>query len=304
MPDRIDAAPLRYRYVDAPHGQIHLAEAGEGESLLLLGGAPRSGRQFETLIPFLSGRHRLIVPDMPGFGNSAALPEGMTIEDVAAALVAMLDNLGIERTHLFGLHSGAKVAAALAAEAPGRIASVIIAGKSHSIIPDKEERARVMRAMVARLYYADGADEGFETVRGWAATQRALNGYWWDDALFTAADVKATLRGIERKIVDDLLGHRAAPAFYAANFAFDFADAVSRIATPALILEISDDREDGALGRQGERLRAYLPSAKLRTLPDVDPSALGVHADPALLADMVGQFIASIAPFRESRMSG
>ncbi|SCW69951.1 Pimeloyl-ACP methyl ester carboxylesterase [Sphingobium faniae] len=281
----------RYCYVDGPYGQIHVAQTGAGPPLVLLGGAPRSSRQFATLTPFLSAGHHIIMPDMPGFGNSAPMARDAGISGVAAAIVAALDGLGIGRAHLFGLHSGAKVAAALAAEHPARCASIVIAGKSHSLIPEMDHRAQVMRAIVDPLYFSHGADEAFSTVRGWAAASRSLTSCWWDDALFREQEPDAALRAVEAKVVDDLLGRRHAAAFYEANFAFDFADAVTRISAPALIVEIVSDREDAEYGRQGLRLRACLPAADMRTVPDIDPSGLGVHADPAGLAVIVSDFV-------------
>ncbi|MHA3795375.1 alpha/beta fold hydrolase [Sphingomonas sp. YL-JM2C] len=294
MPEPAPAAAIRHHYADGPHGQVHVAVAGAGAPLVLLGGAPRSGRQFEALVPFLAGRHRMIMPDMPGFGNSAPIPDGAGLSEVARSIVAVLDGLKIDRAHLFGLHSGAKVSAALAAEAGGRCSSVVIAGKSHSLIPDMARRAEVMRAIVEGLYFADGADEGFDSLRGWAAAGRVLSRYWWDDALFRAEDVPTALRAVEARVIDDLLGRRNARAFYEANFTFDFADAVRRIAVPAMILEITGDREDAVYGRQGERLRALLPTARMENLPDVDPAGLGVQADPAALARLIGDFIAGV----------
>lgn len=46
---------VRYRYADTPLGQLHYAEAGEGEPIVLLHQTPRSLDEFAELQPLLAG---------------------------------------------------------------------------------------------------------------------------------------------------------------------------------------------------------------------------------------------------------
>ena len=287
---------MRRSYVDSAFGQLHVTEAGgPGPVLLLLGGAPRSGRQFEPLLPLLASRFRLIAPDLPGFGNSAPAPAGTGMEAIARCLADVLDACGAASAHVYGLHSGAKVAAALAAQASGRVGRLVLAGKSHSLIPDQASRNAAMRRIVLKRYFADGAGlfDGPDAIRGWAAAQRNMAAVAWDDTLFRAADTGLALRAIEARMVDDILARRHVAGFYEANFAFDLAAAVRRIAAPTLVLEITSPGEDEAIGRQGQALRALIPGARLAELPEQEASGIFLHAGLAPTAALLAEFLSA-----------
>ena len=64
----------RWREVEGLKGFYREAGPEDGDTLLLLHGFPSSSRMFDTLIPLLADRYRLIAPDFPGFGQSDAPP--------------------------------------------------------------------------------------------------------------------------------------------------------------------------------------------------------------------------------------
>lgn len=88
------------------HGDISFLHGGEGPALLFLHGVPGSARAWEAVVTRLNdGRRRLIVPDLLGFGGSDDADD-LHAEAQAAALIELLDGLGIARatviTHDFG----------------------------------------------------------------------------------------------------------------------------------------------------------------------------------------------------------
>lgn len=115
-----------YGYVKVPGGQVHYAEQGTGPAVLLLHQTPRSHDEFRELLPLLAADHRVLALDMPGFGNSTALPAPQHIEDYARGVLAALDALGVDRTAVVGHHTGGVVAVELAAAAPDRITAVVL----------------------------------------------------------------------------------------------------------------------------------------------------------------------------------
>ncbi|WP_290056456.1 alpha/beta fold hydrolase [Amycolatopsis solani] len=117
---------VEYGYATVPGGQVHYAEQGSGPAVLLLHQTPRSLDEFRELQPLLAGEHRVIALDMPGFGNSTALPAPQRIEDYARGVLAALDALGVDRTAVVGHHTGGVVAVELAAAAPDRITAVVL----------------------------------------------------------------------------------------------------------------------------------------------------------------------------------
>jgi pimeloyl-ACP methyl ester carboxylesterase len=97
--------------------------AGTGEPLLLLHGIGSTHDDFAALRPRLDAEYRVLAPDLPGHGRSAALPHRPTVAAIADAVTADLDELGIDRVHVLGNSIGARIALELAAR--GRARSVV-----------------------------------------------------------------------------------------------------------------------------------------------------------------------------------
>jgi pimeloyl-ACP methyl ester carboxylesterase len=88
--------------------------AGSGDPLLLLHGIGSTHDDFAALRPRLDAQHRVLAPDLPGHGRSAALPGRPTIAAIADAISADLDELGVEGVHVLGNSIGARIALELA----------------------------------------------------------------------------------------------------------------------------------------------------------------------------------------------
>ena len=97
-----------------PSQNIILAHdrAGSGEPLVLVHPLGADRGVWEPVMDRLIARHDVIAMDMPGFGQSAALPAEVppTAAGIAAAIVATLDSLGVPRAHVAGISLGAWVA--------------------------------------------------------------------------------------------------------------------------------------------------------------------------------------------------
>jgi pimeloyl-ACP methyl ester carboxylesterase len=52
-------------------GHIHYRLAGNGEIVVLLHGWPQHSLQWHSVAPRLAERYRVLVPDLPGCGDSA-----------------------------------------------------------------------------------------------------------------------------------------------------------------------------------------------------------------------------------------
>jgi pimeloyl-ACP methyl ester carboxylesterase len=272
---------MRKGYADTALGQLHFVEDGKGAKLTLLGPAPRSWRVFVGLISLLAARLHVVVVEPPGFGESDPTFAGASMEEVADAMAEALAQIGLSETALFGLHSGAKLAAAVAARHPRLIGQLILCGKSHSIAPIAEVRNRATRAAVERQYFVEGAGLSAEgdARRAWAAHGRNVSALWWSDRLFAAGANPKLFDAAAAKIADGLIARATVLGSYDANFAFDFASAVRSIHCPLTILEITSEAEDAAIGRQGEQLAALVvPRPVVMTFPDIDRDGLDLHA--------------------------
>jgi pimeloyl-ACP methyl ester carboxylesterase len=93
---------------------LHYEEAGDGPSLLLLHAFPLDGRMWHSQVASLSAEHRVVVPDMPGFGKGR-LPDGTpSIDDLANAIVKHCASIGVDRPIVAGCSMGGYIALAIA----------------------------------------------------------------------------------------------------------------------------------------------------------------------------------------------
>ena len=103
---------------------------GAGPPLVLLHGASGSWTHWIRNIPALAARHTVLVPDMPGFGDSDALPGPHTAERLAGAVAAGLDRLlpAPAAFDLVGFSFGSIIAGVAAASLGRRIDRLVLIG--------------------------------------------------------------------------------------------------------------------------------------------------------------------------------
>lgn len=257
---------MRFGYADTAMGQVHYRRAGLGAPLLLLGSSGRSSSIFEGLMPLLASHFDVVAIDTPGFGKSCPLPQGATIEVLAACAADVLDTLGIRRCHLYGLHTGNKIATAFAGRWPDRVDRLILAGQSHSLIPDRALRNETILAIV-RGYCEQPAPAPFTALADWAATFKRVSTAWWDPVLLAAGADEAVRRDARNAVLDELLS-RGTAALYRANFAYDLGAGYTAVRAPTTVLEITTPDEDRTVGRQAEAVAALIPGAAIRTIAE------------------------------------
>ncbi|MFD8817637.1 alpha/beta fold hydrolase [Streptomyces sp. NPDC059627] len=133
-------------YVPSRFGQLHYAECGTGEPVLMLHQTPRSWTEYLDVLPLVGSGHRAIAMDTLGFGASAR-PEGPhSIERFADAAEELADALGLDRFHLVGHHTGGVIAVELAARLQDRGASLLLSATP--FIDDEKRRTAAERKPV------------------------------------------------------------------------------------------------------------------------------------------------------------
>lgn len=251
-------------YVGTALGQVHYVREGRGEPLLLLAASGRSSRMFEGLLGRLSPHLDVCALDTPGFGLSDPLPEGTTIEQLAACVGEVLDGLGIDRTHLYGLHTGNKIATAFAGRWPGRVRRLVLAGQSHSLIPDRELRNRTILDIVQAYFEPPVPGPGADLAE-WAAAFQRLGAIWWDRALVAGGGTAAD-RLVARNMALDELQSAGTAGLYRANFAYDLGAGFAALRVPTTVLEVATPEEDATIGRQGPAVQRLVPGSTLHTI--------------------------------------
>ena len=113
-------------FVGTPKGQIHYAEAGQGNPVLLLHQTPRSWREYRDVLPILGEKYRAIAMDTVGFGDSYRFSKKASIEYYANGVADFLDAMEIEKTSLVGHHTGGVIAVEFAACWPQRVDKLIL----------------------------------------------------------------------------------------------------------------------------------------------------------------------------------
>ena len=110
---------------------------GEGVPLVLLHGGSGTWRHWARNIPVLSQRWRVIVPDLPGLGDSASPPDPYTPESVGRIVAdGIASVLGPdERYELAGFSFGAMIASQVSVLHPTRVRSLTIIGAGAMGLP-------------------------------------------------------------------------------------------------------------------------------------------------------------------------
>jgi 2-succinyl-6-hydroxy-2,4-cyclohexadiene-1-carboxylate synthase len=141
---------------------------GRGDrALLLLHGFTGNRDTWCRVEPYLVDRFRLIRVDLPGHGESPppAVPGRAGFVETLRALERVLDEQGMARADVAGYSQGARLALALAVEAPGRVERLVVESGTAGLHRRKERAAR-RRAdeHLAAQILAEGVEE---FVRRW-----------------------------------------------------------------------------------------------------------------------------------------
>ena len=125
-------------FIDADGCQIHVEIDGpDAASVLMLSNSlGTTSRMWDAQIASFARQFRVIRYDQRGHGGSGVAAGPYTMERLGRDVLAVLDGLGISRTHWCGLSMGGMVGMWLAANAPERIERLILSNTS-SCYPDK-----------------------------------------------------------------------------------------------------------------------------------------------------------------------
>lgn len=121
--------------------RLHIFERGSGPAVLLLHGAPYPAEYLSPLVRDLERDHRVLVPDLPGYGRSPALPPGWKMESAHELVEAALLERGAGELAVVGFSLGAYHALALACRGRLRI-RLVVALAGFETLADEERAVR------------------------------------------------------------------------------------------------------------------------------------------------------------------
>ncbi len=263
--------------IDSPLGPrtatVAYERKGAGEPLLLLHGIGHHLQAWHPVTDILAAEHDVIAIDLPGFGASAALPEGVPYDlaTVAPALGALCTALGVERPHVAGNSLGGLLALEM--------------GRTHLV--------RSVTALSPAGFWTEAerryAFAALLTMRAGAralpvpAVQRLSRNAVGRAALTGTIYARPSRRSPEA-VVAETLALRHATGFentLAAGGSVRFTDDV-----PGLPVTIAwGTRDRLLLRRQGVRAKQTVPGARLVRLPGC--GHVPMNDDPALVSRVV-----------------
>jgi pimeloyl-ACP methyl ester carboxylesterase len=132
------------KLIGGSSSSLYYREEGSGLPVVLLHGFAEDGAIWDNQVSYLSAYCRVIVPDLPGSGQSSALTSAedagpaTSIEELAGSIATLLDRLAIQQCILIGHSLGGYIALAFAEKYPNRLTAL---GLFHSTAyADNEEK--------------------------------------------------------------------------------------------------------------------------------------------------------------------
>ena len=226
---------------------------GSGEPLLLITGFTISSAVFEPILPLYGERFDCITYDNRGSGRSGAPLLATSMPELAADAARLLDALGIESAHVYGLSMGGMIAQELALRFPERVRGLVLGGTTPG-------GPRALRPGLGELG-ALGA--------GTAGALREPGRPWLASWLFSPE-----FRREQPDRVRDLLAHfdrhraplHGALAHWWASVYHDTVSRLPRIQAPTLVLH--GERDAMAPIGNARLLAERIPDAELRLVPE------------------------------------
>ncbi len=150
-----------------------------GSVVVLIHGNGDEADSWRHVIPALAQQHRVLAPDLPGFGRSRALGQG-NLHDLAAGVLRILESEYLKSVHLVGSSMGAVVAGLVAQHL--QASSLVLCGGSAASLGMSEPSAGVKALLVPGVgegYYTGlrdaGIDAAYDTLKPYYANLEHLS---------------------------------------------------------------------------------------------------------------------------------
>lgn len=289
----IDLQPFAKRLaLPNPGGELFYYDSGgDKPPLLLLHGLADEADTWRHVFAPLSADWRVIAPDLPGFGRSAKPRQRYTLDVFQRGVLALLDHLGIDRTHWVGSSMGAMISHYTALTHPQRVRSLMLIDGTLIIT----QRPTTLKGkLMAALQLAPGFGEYWYTkLRGRPDEAFAtLRAYYGDFDALPQADRDFLYRRVQQRVWDDAQRYsffstrRAMTGWFVSQT--NLAARVAAITVPTMLLW--GDRDAILNTSNAEATIRVQKSARLHVLPGI--GHLPQQEAPALVLQALREHLA------------
>ena len=230
--------------------RLHVERQGSGEPLLWITGFAISSEIFSPVIDTYAARFDCVRYDNRGAGRSPAPWRVTSIPELAGDAVRLLDALGIDSAHVYGLSMGGMIAQEVAIRFPDRVRALVLGCTSHG-----GPRAVLPSPKVAAALSARGAPAELRA----QLVGRALFSEEFRTREPALARSYLGLLAVHRTSARGLVSHLTASAYH------DTRARLGRIAAPTLVLH--GDRDALTPPENARLLADAVPDATLALLP-------------------------------------
>src|SRR6266508_6020719 len=118
---------LEERFAEIKGVRMRYFVGGQGPPLILVHGLGGAAANWTELVPLLTRRHRLLMPDLPGHGGSTALPAVAGLEPFADRVALVAEREGMLPAAVGGDSLVAKIMLRLALRRPEDVPAIVLA---------------------------------------------------------------------------------------------------------------------------------------------------------------------------------
>lgn len=140
-------------YFTYQNKKIVYSSVGKGTAILLLHGFLENSSMWNDFIPKLSLNNRIITIDLPGHGESDCLNEVHSMENMADIIMALLENLSIDKLTLIGHSMGGYVALAFAEKFPKNTSGLMLVNATAQEDNKQRKENRLRANKIAKTNY-------------------------------------------------------------------------------------------------------------------------------------------------------
>ncbi|MFI8946438.1 alpha/beta fold hydrolase [Streptomyces sp. NPDC053750] len=220
-----------------------------GLPVLLLHGHPFNRTLWAPQVAALTAAgHRVVTPDLRGYGRSTVTPGKVLLADFADDLAALLDHLDIERAVVGGVSMGGQIAMEVQLRHPGRVRALVLSDTS---APAETAEGKEFRNRLADRLLAEGMDGYAHEV-----IDKMLAAY------NVAAMPDVAARVLEMMCATDPRG--AAAALRGRAERPDYRDVLAAVGAPVLVVVGADDVYTPVA--QAESLHRLVPHSTLAVI--------------------------------------